>query len=77
MIPPEFRRVHVLMALDAIDKGGTPRRREATGFEVLHDGKSYPPKYVISLAAKYATGTELEPSLFSGGDDVQSARTHR
>lgn len=72
MIPPEIRRDHVLMALDAIDKGGIPRRREATGFEVLHDGKSYPPKYVISLAAKYATGTELEPSLFSGGDETNN-----
>jgi hypothetical protein len=35
-------------------------------------GRSYPPKYVVSLAVKNATGTELEPSAFIGGEPTNS-----
>jgi hypothetical protein len=59
---------HVLKALYAIDKDGVPWHRESTKFDLLHDGKKYPPKYAVSLAFKFATGKELEG--FSGGEET-------
>ena len=41
-------------------------------FFLEHDGKYFPPKYVISLANKYANGKELDPSEFSGGRESNS-----
>jgi putative restriction endonuclease len=67
-IPEGLTREHILRALDELDAGeehpfGTP-----TGYELLHDGRSYPPKAVIGLAHRQRTGGILEPLEFSGGE---------
>ena len=45
-----------------------PPKREATGFDLLFDGQIYPPKYVVALANKLATGKLLRK--FSGGAET-------
>jgi hypothetical protein len=69
---PKLEKQHVLAALAEIDANGVRADRTAKSFDLLYNGQSYPPKYVISLAAKSVTGKELEPSAFSGGEPTNS-----
>lgn len=72
MINKEVNRQHVIEALEYIDKYGVPKNRMATKFYLYHNGNSYPPKYVLSLATKIATGKELEPFQFNGGKETNT-----
>jgi hypothetical protein len=69
MIPKNIRREHVLKAIEEIRKTGVPEGRGSRKFLIEFNGDYYPPKYVISLANKYANGEELNPSEFSGGTE--------
>src|SRR5205823_10235247 len=69
-------RQNVLSAVAKMDADGILWNRESVKFELIHEGKTYPPKYTISLAFKDATGTELDPSSFSGGDEANSFLTN-
>jgi hypothetical protein len=71
-IPPSLTRAHVEAALARIDREGVPPRRESTKFQLVFDNRRYPPKYVISLAVADATGRELRPHEFSGGNETNS-----
>ena len=64
MIPAEINRGHVLAALSRIDREGVPPSRANRSVELRHDHKSYPPKFVISLACEIATGRELPSGEF-------------
>lgn len=72
MIPQTIKREHVLQAISDIRMGGVPKRREPTKFNLVYEGRLYPPKFALSLAGKYATGQELAASDFSGGDEANS-----
>jgi 5-methylcytosine-specific restriction enzyme B len=61
---------HILKALAAIDQDGVPWHRQSTKFDLLYDGKKYPPKYAVSLAFGFATGKELHG--FTGGEETNS-----
>jgi hypothetical protein len=67
MIPGVIRREHVEAAMDEIDRAGVPLSRRSRKFCVSRKEKRYPPKYVISVAFRIATGEELDPATFSGG----------
>lgn len=69
MIPKNIRRQHILKALQKIDEVGIPKRRKPKKFKLKFNGRYYPPKYVISLANKFANGKILAPSFFSGGKE--------
>ena len=58
----------VRRAIEDLDAGVDHPFGESTDFDVLFDGKRYPPKAVVGLAAKYALGAELAPQDFSGGE---------
>ena len=49
-IPKGLTREHVLRALADLDAGVEHRFGAPTGFELVHEGKRYPPKAVIGLA---------------------------
>lgn len=72
MIPENISRKNVLEAIEEIDRTGIPNGRTSKEFKLLFKGKLYPPKYVISLANKYANGEELNSSVFSGGNETNS-----
>jgi 5-methylcytosine-specific restriction protein B len=63
---------HVRVALQEIDREGTPASAQSTGYDLIEAGRRYPPKLVFSLAAKYATGQEFDRNLFSGGEDSRA-----
>jgi hypothetical protein len=77
MIPEEIEQRHIIDALAEIDRTGVPTEREGTGYELVHAGKTYPPKYVISIASRLATGAALDPSQFSGGQETNGFLARR
>jgi len=69
-IPRSIGREHILAALREIDSKGVPPDRNATKYYLVEGGRSYPPKYVISLAAGHATAQLLPSDRFNGGAET-------
>src|SRR5271166_6159334 len=67
-IPPKLTRTHVLQALADLDAGVDHSFGQPTGYELLHEGKRYPPKAVVGLACRYSLGRVLLPEEFSDGE---------
>ena len=67
MIPDAIKREGILKAIEEIEADGVPPKRKAQKFCIIHKGGHYPPKYVLSLAARHATGQELSSKIFHGG----------
>jgi len=66
-----------LQAIAEIDAQGVPIGAESTGYDLLYAAKRYPPKLVLSLAAKHANGTEFDRAQFTGGEDSSAFRLLR
>jgi hypothetical protein len=74
MIPKDqITKQNILDAIAEIDRDGVPIMRNAKGFDLVYNGKTYPPKYVLSLATKYAIGRELQADEFIGGEPTNIA----
>ena len=69
MIPKNIRSEHILKAIEEVERIGFPDNRNSKNFHLEYNGKYYPPKYILSLANKYANGKELVSSEFSGGKE--------
>lgn len=65
MIPKGIEPDHINLAVKEIDRRGVPVHRESVHYDLLYNGKKYPPKYVISLASQFASGDELAPEDFN------------
>ena len=65
MIPGNLEEKHFLRAATQIDREGVPLSRRSYYYDLILGGKSYPPKYIISLANLYATGVEYSPNRFN------------
>ena len=53
----DIDRDKVLKAFDTIRKeGGVPPERQSVGYCVVHEGRHYPPKYVVCLAVGQPDG---------------------
>jgi hypothetical protein len=63
---------HIKKALAEIDGMGNPKERRSRKWCLEIGIRHYPPKFVLSLAVKYAVGRALSPSEHSGGEN-----THR
>jgi 5-methylcytosine-specific restriction protein B len=72
-IPPGLTRDHVLRAIAELDAGGKHPFGPSTGYQLVHHGKSYPPKAVIGLACRHSIGRVLKPEEFSGGEAAGQA----
>lgn len=79
MIPANITREHITSAIKEIDNGKKiPFEREPHRHQIFYNGKLYPPKFVISLANKYANGgQELDSTEFSGGPESNNFLTSR
>ncbi len=63
-IPKNITREHILSAIEEINKMiEIPKSRKSRKYFLKHNNALYPPKYVISIAYKYAVGEELDPNL--------------
>lgn len=70
MIPKNIRKNDVLKAMQQIDQEGVPKSRQSHTYYIQHNGKRYPPKYIISLANSKVNGSELLPAEFGGGTET-------
>ena len=69
-IPQNITRDHLLKAIDRIDKEGLPDKGHSSTYDVIHNGKAYPPKVVVSWANVFANGEELDRANFAGGKNT-------
>jgi len=67
-IPDGLTADHVLGALADLDSAIEHSFGSPTGYELVRDGKRYPPKAVVGLAFKHLTGSILGLEEFSGGE---------
>jgi 5-methylcytosine-specific restriction protein A len=66
-IPRVLTAAGVLQALAELDGGVEHRFGPATGYELVHEGRRYPPKAVVGLACRSLIGRVLRPEEFSVG----------
>jgi hypothetical protein len=67
-IPAGLTRDHALQALAELDAGATHDFGDPTKYELLWEGRRYPPKAVVGLAFRHLKGYPLRPEDFSGGE---------
>ena len=72
MIPGNITQAHILKAIGEVDRNGIPSNRLSTKYLLKINGKNYPPKFIVSLANKYANGRELSPQEFGGGIETNN-----
>ncbi|MGC9344689.1 MAG: hypothetical protein ACP5E3_18425, partial [Bacteroidales bacterium] len=72
MIPKNITRNHIVDAINEVDNKGIPDNRHSTKYILVFKGRIYPPKYIISIANKYANAEMLDSELFSGGKESNS-----
>ena len=66
MAIPKFKKEHIIEALKYIDENGVPFHNQSTKYElVTDDGKRYPPKYVVAVAAHLANGSDISTEGFN------------
>jgi len=70
MIPDNIKKEHIEKAIEEIDREGVRKGRHSSTYDLVYNGKTYPPKLIISIANKYANGLELDPNDFGGGKDT-------
>jgi len=68
-IPDGITREHVFLALKKIDVIGWKKKNNSIKYDLLFEGKRYPPKIVVKYAHEQAFGSVLDVSEFSGGED--------
>lgn len=62
---------HFKRVFATIDRDGVPAGRASTTYDLVFDGKRYPPKYAIALAVVEAGEPEPAASSFEFGDSEQ------
>lgn len=76
-IPDGITREEVIQAIADFDAGAAHDFRESTGYDLVRNGKPYPPKAIIGLAARRAAGRTLTPYDFKGGEGSRCFRILR
>lgn len=72
MIPQNIVKQNILDAIAVIHKEGVPKERESTKYHLWYNGGLYPPKYVISVANRFANGHALSRDRFNGGAETNN-----
>ena len=66
MAIPKIKEQDIIAALKYIDEKGVPSQNQSTKYQlVTEDGKKYPPKYVIAVAAHLANGVDIATDNFN------------
>lgn len=64
MIPKNINEKHIQRAISEILKNEIPSTRKEVHYSLVVNNKKLPPKYVLSIANKYANGVELDSNEF-------------
>jgi MoxR-like ATPase len=70
MIPQNIKNEHIIKAIEEVEKSGIPKDRSSDRYDLEYNKRYYPPKYIISIANKYANGNDLDHSEFLGGSEA-------
>jgi hypothetical protein len=73
-IPNNIKKDHLLAAIEKIDREGIPTDADSQYYDVVYNGKRYPPKLIVSYANEFANGSLLDRSTFSGGMETPAFR---
>ena len=73
-IPSNISRQDLVKAIHRIKQEGIPSQADSQYYDVLFEGRQYPPKLIVSYANKFANGTELDRNSFNGGIDTPAFR---
>lgn len=66
MAIPKIKEQNIIDALKYIDENGVPFHNQSTKYELVSEnGKKYPPKYVVAVAAHIANGSEITTEGFN------------
>ncbi|MES2862768.1 MAG: AAA family ATPase [Bacteroidota bacterium] len=72
----KIKKEHILYAIQEIKANPFLRKgRASTTFDLIYEGADYPPKLVLSIANRFATGVELKPEEFHGGPNKPAFNT--
>lgn len=63
----QITKEHILKAIQEIDIKGVRAGRNSSTYDLIYNDKPYPPKLILSIANRYATGEELDHNTFAGG----------
>ncbi|MDG1708231.1 MAG: HNH endonuclease [Emcibacteraceae bacterium] len=66
-IPSTITLDHLVQAIHWLDEGKPHNFAPSTTYDVVYEGRRYPPKAVVGIAGELATGRAMSPSDFSGG----------
>ncbi|HLL47345.1 MAG TPA: hypothetical protein VK399_11590, partial [Longimicrobiaceae bacterium] len=66
-LPDGITRADLLQAIADLDAGVPHPFGHSMRYDVLHEGRRYPPKAVVGLAATRRTGKMWGPKSFTGG----------
>jgi 5-methylcytosine-specific restriction protein B len=66
-IPKNITSEHIVQAINKIEGEGVPSDGGSQYYDLLYQGKRYPPKLVVSYANLFANGSILPRSDFEGG----------
>jgi len=70
-LPKNITKPHLIKAIEKIDKEGIPNDADSQYYDVLYNGKKYPPKVIVSFANIFANGTEINRNSFAGGIETE------
>ena len=65
MAIPNLTEKSIKQAIEYIEKNGVPSQNVSMQYDLVMDGKKYPPKYVVSLANHFQNGTEVSDDDFN------------
>ena len=66
-LPSNINKDHLIKAIEKIDSDGIPNDADSKFYDVVYNGKKYPPKVIVSYANIFANGEEISRTSFSGG----------
>lgn len=65
MAIPKLKKEHIIDAIKYIDENGVPSYNQSVKYVLVsEDGKQYPPKYIVAVAAHIANGTDISTDGF-------------
>lgn len=70
-IPNNISSTDLVKAMERIDAEGVPPNAHSSTYDVVYNGKPYPPKLVVAWANAFANGKELDRNSFNGGQGTE------
>ena len=67
ILPDFLSRQQIIDAIDEYNRGISHKFDASRIYDVVHEGRSYPSKAIVGIAATKLTGVEFTPADFTGG----------